>query len=349
MIKANYNKVYDVVLKVISEYNLNTIPISLSEIIKQIPNMKLCSYSKYIKNKDCTIQDLIEHLGSDLGAYLPSKSNSKFAILYNDTKRNRGLDRFTIAHELGHHFLNHAVYLKDDKTLIRGLKNTDYDEIEKEANCFARNLLTPAYLMHCIGIVPTNISEVTNIFDISKTAAETRSRAYMLDLNALDDDKIILINQQFQHQILFYQHIRSCLKCNNMFSIKDSNYCNVCGNKKLYKRRLSKNMIHKGIELNKNNRAKICSRCENEEIGDEDNYCKICRSPLINYCEDEYSSDGYNIENPKCEIGGSIPLSGNARYCPYCGKPTTFFKNNLITAWDNKEFIPPDADDDLPF
>ena len=79
----------------------NTIPISPEEIINKTHNLKLCSYSKAIANNNCTIEEWIDYLGSNLGAYVCNKSRTKFVIYYNDTKNNRGLDRFTIAHELG--------------------------------------------------------------------------------------------------------------------------------------------------------------------------------------------------------------------------------------------------------
>lgn len=75
------------------------------------------------------------------------------------------------------------------------------------------------------------------------------------------------------------------------------------------------------IELDVNSKAKVCPICENDDVMGGD-YCQICGKHIRNYCTDD-----------QCQ--GSIGLRGNARFCPYCGAETTFFKNGILRAWDD--------------
>ena len=102
-----------------------------------------------------------------------------------------------------------------------------------------------------------------------------------------------------------------------------------------------------GYKLDRDGRATICPRCENQEI-EEGDYCKICGAYLINKCTNE--DNGY-------ESCGRI-ADGNARFCIYCGCDTTFYRNGLLKPWG--EFLSQENDneaaavnedevDDLPF
>ncbi|WP_423828267.1 ImmA/IrrE family metallo-endopeptidase [Sporotomaculum syntrophicum] len=50
------------------------------------------------------IPEICDYFESDLGACAYNRDQEKYVIYYNDTKNNRGLKRFTVAHELGHIF-----------------------------------------------------------------------------------------------------------------------------------------------------------------------------------------------------------------------------------------------------
>src|SRR5205823_4215324 len=77
--------------------------------------------------------------------------------------------RFTIAHELGHYIL-HQDYVKDEskyKVLLRRpLQDLDYTKEEKEANCFAANLLVPNDLFKKYKDVPNGIN--STLFAVSE-------------------------------------------------------------------------------------------------------------------------------------------------------------------------------------
>lgn len=80
-------------------------------------------------------------------------------------------------------------------------------------------------------------------------------------------------------------------------------------------------MTYAQIELDGNSKAKVCPICGNNDVMGG-NYCQICGTHIRNYCT-----------NDQCL--GAEGLRGNARFCPYCGSETTFFKNGILKAWDD--------------
>lgn len=73
------------------------------------------------------------------------KNGDNFAIGYATNIDNVGYQRFTIAHELGHYFLDgHAEALLANDNIHYSNSGTSSDiKYEKEADCFAANLLMP--------------------------------------------------------------------------------------------------------------------------------------------------------------------------------------------------------------
>lgn len=330
MIKPNYNHVYSKVKNVIELYKLNTIPINLNDIIYKTKNLRICSYSQFAQNK-CTIQEVVDYFGSELGAYACTKDKLKCVIYYNDTKNNKGLDRFTIAHELGHHFLNHYQYMLDGEILLRGLSNPDYAALEKEANCFARNLLSPIYLIHSIGIIPHDVNKIKDIFNISKSAAITRFKCYKLDLESQILGFQNFFDNQFEQSLKFLSKLSKCNTCGYYFSRNNSKYCPICGKDNAQNIFTEyggiEPMIYSKIETNTSGKAIVCPVCENEitETGD---YCPICGTYIVN----------------KCTQCGKL-LSGYARYCTDCGNETTFLQQDLLPTWNITE----QSDEITPF
>lgn len=80
-----------------------------------------------------------------------------------------------------------------------------------------------------------------------------------------------------------------------------------------------------GFELDSTGKAKICPKCENEEISEDGEFCEICGTVLVNKCS---NIQGYNNEPPCGKIA-----RGNARYCKYCGSTTTFYNSQLLKDW----------------
>lgn len=89
-------------------------------------------------------------------------------------------------------------------------------------------------------------------------------------------------------------------------------------------------MIYSGFETQANGRVTKCPCCENEEVKNEDVFCKICGTPVINKCTNSYY-DNFEREQWECgEIG-----DGSARFCTKCGHPTTYSQLGLLKPWED--------------
>jgi Zn-dependent peptidase ImmA (M78 family) len=96
--------------------------------------------------------------GSGVSGCLCGAGN-KFGIFYNDSISNEGFRRFTVAHELGHYFLEgHYKYIFADGN-SRHVSESGYssdDPIEHEADAFAAALLMPSepFRRACARVAP---------------------------------------------------------------------------------------------------------------------------------------------------------------------------------------------------
>lgn len=138
----------------ILDYNINILPVKVTDIINKSDNIRLVknSVAKILCNgiSGITIVD-----------------NDKFIIVYKDTDNSKRC-RFTIAHELGHIFLGHMIV---NQTTYRTF--AVQNDTESSANIFARDLLAPACVLHELQILTA--AEISRLCNISLEAATYRS------------------------------------------------------------------------------------------------------------------------------------------------------------------------------
>jgi Zn-dependent peptidase ImmA (M78 family) len=99
--------------------------------------------------------------------------------LYNHLKSKRR-QAFTLSHEVGHILLGHEA---------------DGDLQEKEANCFAAQLLAPLILVHELKRrCPWRLTpeDLCGVFFLSKQAAENRLRELAFSHRFTDEDMALL-------------------------------------------------------------------------------------------------------------------------------------------------------------
>lgn len=80
------------------------------------------------------------------GAMLPHPSgNGEWGIIYNESIESKGRINFTLAHELGHYLLHRETSAEGLKCSSRDMHkwNSEYGQIEAQANTFASYLLMP--------------------------------------------------------------------------------------------------------------------------------------------------------------------------------------------------------------
>ncbi|MPL99688.1 hypothetical protein SDC9_45908 [bioreactor metagenome] len=140
----DYQKPIQEALIVLEDSGIGRFPVDLSVIQQQYRKLfEIRSYGSLMRKSKISREECCELLGSEDGASV-SDGCGRYILYYNENMTKRRT-RFTIAHEFGHIFLGHHDEYGEPILKRGGVGKALYERLEKEANCFARNLLCPAY------------------------------------------------------------------------------------------------------------------------------------------------------------------------------------------------------------
>ena len=208
---ADYALAVKAATDVIRDYGITSCPCDLDKIIKLLSNeVKLIPYTLYAKRAGISLAETIHQMESEVGTCIYFVNRNQYLILYNDTK-DYAWCRFTIAHELGHVFLEHLITAGVDMLRKSQMSEREYKEYEREADAFARNLLSPAPLAATVysprAVNKENYRKMMNAFYITHTAAKTRIDFIERDIkNSVADDLAFLAHLNIA-RYPFYQHV----------------------------------------------------------------------------------------------------------------------------------------------
>lgn len=133
--------------------------------------------------------DVIEaDLGSASGLLITKGSISTICVQSSDVRERQ---RFTIAHEIGHHYLSHQREDKEHLHVNHGyavsqrgdLSSQGIDPKEVEANQFAAELLMPAFMIRAevekynLPLRERDVAILAQIFEVSEQAMGNRLRS----------------------------------------------------------------------------------------------------------------------------------------------------------------------------
>lgn len=153
----DYNRATNAAYELLSRYSGKLPVIDVFSIIDLLPHdihIKVYNYTDCAKIIGCSfIQFFKQYASSEHGFTIPSFKKKKYIICFNECKDEKTI-RFTIAHEIGHIILGH----KEDNC------STD-----REANCFARNLLCPIQVADGFGVETEK--QYVDCFNISEPMA----------------------------------------------------------------------------------------------------------------------------------------------------------------------------------
>lgn len=343
----NKKEVKEKVLEVIEQYASDKelyLPMPIKDITKSFKNVRLIKYSTHIKRTGISLQDMYDVSKDAYTDY--NATTNQYIVYYNDIDKNIISSyryRWNIAHELGHIVLNHH---KNTNTRIfrRKLSDSEYDEMEEEADWFAAYILVPHIIVYSIQRF-SNFS-LKAICHVSKKAESYRIDEF--NLWKLHRS----INKYDKKLLKLYSHKKICKTCK---SIVDDNfkYCHICGNGKImlfhkckYVKQGDDNVKYKEIDFSNG-----CPICHNEDIVQNAKYCHICGVGTENKCLGVY--DEYSETHKQCDEAEKNPIPSNARFCPYCGSETTFYRKEILIPWQKENFNLEDfeviKDDDIPF
>jgi len=346
--RADYDLAVSESIKALHDYGYNEVPIVLNKILRALNrSVKTCSYTKFSIQTGLTIEDICDYFESDLGACAYDHKRERYIIYYNDTKMNTGLTRFTIAHELGHIFLQHHRKADTDIMLRKGISAGAYKRFENEANCFARNFLSPQPLVISLADASNcySITEVSEAFNISYDAATARINFLSVDGYRIQPEHKVYFGQ---YNLLYGYY---CMNCKSA-EAGHSQYCKICGEENsVFVKGVDRLIYGDGVELDENMKVLKCPLCDNEDFSENAEHCKICGTKVYNYClgQEIYDYNG-NFDD---RIYHKNP--SNARFCETCGNKTEFFQNKLLKPWDvyqneiNDFLGVPDDSDNIPF
>lgn len=187
--KPDYFRATNLAYEVLSYYDL-TLPINLFKVMEQFENLIVISYSEVANRFNMKYSDFLKIASSEHGYLQRSKRDPcKAYIIYNDWKDERSI-RFTLAHELGHYVLMH----KEENKIS-----------DKEASCFARNLLCPIPVGEILEI--ESVSDYMNTFGISDLMANVCKKFRKSDQYYISAYYKSKIENLFQQSYLTYSLI----------------------------------------------------------------------------------------------------------------------------------------------
>ena len=169
------NKAYEILSKV-DPFNLET---DINKILSLFPNIAIHTYTEIANRFFESFYDYLGTVSSEYGYTIYNPYIGKAEIFYNDTKDYRTI-KFTLAHELGHIVLGHT---------------EDNDISQKEASCFARNLLCPVPIIDIFDVGELMAAVSFNYFEsdryyIRKDLKDTlrlQTYAYMCGYSSIEE------------------------------------------------------------------------------------------------------------------------------------------------------------------
>ena len=180
-------------------YNMN----NLSYNIRYAVSMAHCVYKK-IKYEEkllpIKVEDIIKYrpdidlVKEDLqgldGYSIYNFKTKRYLIALDDVNYDLSRQRFTLAHELGHIFLQHHTKYKYLSDYVK----------EKSADAFAGELLMPREIMYKTAKFPPNY--VLNVYGVSYQAYKTR-KLFLDDMEnfskKVEDEKSMSLNDIIQY------------------------------------------------------------------------------------------------------------------------------------------------------
>ena len=152
--EPRYSYVRQRAYRLLCELEIDRLPIDPWAIAKALENIHVLKWTELRDNCHQADPLSIDKEGADAKTQ-HIRGRNDYLVVYDDRVKSFGRIRWTIAHEIGHIVLGHLVSF-DATALCRGsLTETEYKVLEREADCFAVNLLAPMTIMNRIPSVKT--------------------------------------------------------------------------------------------------------------------------------------------------------------------------------------------------
>ena len=191
----DYKKATNAAYKIIAENDYFSYSTNVFAIAEQLDNCRIYTYGQTNFLYGRPLEDLFAV--SEYGFSIKDKQKGSRIIYYNE-KMPLACIRLTLAHEIGHAVLGH--------------QDEDDPFAEKEANCFARNLLCPVPVITALNLLFTK--DYVAVFDVSSDMARVaiehnKSDAYYIDQSYADiiDSKVYAYIMGYESLVEFERYM----------------------------------------------------------------------------------------------------------------------------------------------
>ena len=132
--------------QLLGELEIHSLPVDPWEVYRNFSDSwKLLNWTELHDNIGTADPFFLKAQKADAKTMLRGET---YLTVYDDTVLSEGRIRWTLAHEIGHICLGHILILPRHETTGRStLTEAQYEILEKEADCFAVNLLAPMTIM----------------------------------------------------------------------------------------------------------------------------------------------------------------------------------------------------------
>lgn len=189
----DYRKATNAAYKLIAERDQFSLATNVFSIAEQLENCRIYTYglTSYLYGTSLECLASVSEFGFSI-----QKGNKR--IIYYNEKMPLACIRFTLAHEIAHAVLQH--------------EDEDDPAAEKEANCFARNLLCPVPVINAMEL--ESIDDYMSVFNVSTQMAcvavnYRSSDRYYIDRAFLEiiDDKLCAYHLGYESLSEFERYI----------------------------------------------------------------------------------------------------------------------------------------------
>lgn len=183
----DYKRATNAAYDILQNYNGGFPVIDIFFIISAFKNLKICSYTDAAKKMGMSHNEFTyQYASSEHGFTVANYKNNKFIIYYNNWKDEKTL-RFTLMHELGHIRLGH--------------ENDDCIS-DREANCFARNILCPVQIIEEFKL--STPKDYVECFNISEPMAKAAIGNFKSDSYYISNDLYNNVNDKIYRYMTGY-------------------------------------------------------------------------------------------------------------------------------------------------
>lgn len=162
----DYNRATNAAYETLTKYAGDYPIIDIYGLLSSFPNVEIYTYSEMAKRFGLSFYDFCSNFSSSNHGFTirrDKNGRTSYIVLYNERKDATTI-KFTLAHETGHIVMNHQ---------------EDGEIEDKEANCFARNILCPVPVINNFDL--QTYSDYMECFRISEPFAIAASGNYSSD------------------------------------------------------------------------------------------------------------------------------------------------------------------------